>query len=39
VYLRADIRSNYGKVMDTIDAIRTAGVSQLNLLTDNSGTQ
>lgn len=35
VYLRADIRSNYGKVMDTIDAIRVAGVSQLNLLTDN----
>ena len=34
VYLRADERSNYGKVMDTIDAIRTAGVSQLNLLTD-----
>jgi len=33
VYLRADARSNYGKVMDTIDAIRTAGVSQLNLLT------
>jgi len=33
VYLRADSRSNYGKVMDTIDAIRTAGVSQLNLLT------
>jgi biopolymer transport protein ExbD/biopolymer transport protein TolR len=36
VYLRADIRSNYGRVMDTIDAIRTAGVSQLNLLTDNT---
>ncbi len=35
VYLRADIRANYGKVMDTIDAIRVAGVSQLNLLTDN----
>ena len=35
VYMRADIRANYGKVMDTIDAIRTAGVSQLNLLTDN----
>ena len=26
VYLRADIRSNYGKVRDTIDAIRVAGV-------------
>jgi len=36
VYLRGDIRANYGKVMDTIDAIRTAGVSQLNLLTDNT---
>jgi biopolymer transport protein TolR len=35
VYLRADIRANYGKVMDTIDAIRVVGVSQLNLLTDN----
>jgi biopolymer transport protein ExbD/biopolymer transport protein TolR len=34
VYLRADTRANYGKVMDTIDAIRTAGVSQLNLMTD-----
>jgi biopolymer transport protein TolR len=34
VYMRADIRASYGKVMDTIDAIRTAGVSQLNLLTD-----
>jgi biopolymer transport protein TolR len=33
VYMRADQRANYGKVMDTIDAIRTAGVSQLNLLT------
>jgi len=34
VYLRADTRANYGKVMDTIDGIRVAGVSQLNLLTD-----
>ena len=33
VYLRADQRANYGKVMDTIDAIRTAGVSEVNLLT------
>jgi biopolymer transport protein TolR len=33
VYLRADERANYGKVMDTIDGIRTAGVSQINLLT------
>ncbi|HEY4010079.1 MAG TPA: biopolymer transporter ExbD [Acidobacteriaceae bacterium] len=35
VYMRADERANYGKVMDTIDALRTGGVSQLNLLTDN----
>jgi biopolymer transport protein TolR len=33
VYLRADQRANYGKVMDTIDSIRTAGVSEVNLLT------
>jgi len=39
VYLRADTRANYGKVMDTIDAIRTAGVSQLNLMTDMSADQ
>ena len=36
VYMRADNRANYGKVMDAIDAVRTAGVSQLGLLTDNS---
>jgi biopolymer transport protein ExbD/biopolymer transport protein TolR len=34
VFLRADSRANYGKVMDTIDSIRTAGVSQLGMLTD-----
>jgi biopolymer transport protein ExbD/biopolymer transport protein TolR len=34
VYLRADTRANYGKVMDTVDAVRVAGVSQLNLMTD-----
>ena len=39
VYLRADIRSSYGVVMDTIDAIRVAGVSQLNLLTDNTNSE
>jgi biopolymer transport protein TolR len=39
VYLRADIRSNYGVVMDTIDAVRGAGVSQLNLLTDMNSTE
>src|SRR6201992_29362 len=35
VYLRADQRANYGKVMDTIDALRVGGGSPLNLLTDH----
>src|ERR1700678_2804566 len=34
LYLRADIRANYGKVMDTVDGIRTAGVSELGLITE-----
>ena len=34
VFMRADIRANYGKVMDAVDQIRTAGVSNLVLLTD-----
>jgi biopolymer transport protein TolR len=34
VYIRADVRANYGKVMDTVDGIRTAGVSQLGLITE-----
>ena len=34
VFLRADARANYGKVMDAVDGIRTAGVSQLGLLTE-----
>jgi biopolymer transport protein ExbD/biopolymer transport protein TolR len=34
VYLRADQRANYGKVMDAVDGIRTAGVSELGLLTE-----
>jgi biopolymer transport protein TolR len=38
VYLRADIRSNYGKVMDAIDQIRAAGVSNMGLLTDMADT-
>jgi len=40
VYMRADVRANYGKVMDAVDGIRSAGVSQLGLLTekrDDSG--
>ena len=35
VYFRADTRANYGDVMTAIDALRTGGVSQLNLLTDS----
>jgi biopolymer transport protein ExbD len=34
VYLRADARSNYGVVMDTIDNIRTSGVDTLGVLTE-----
>ena len=34
VFLRADIRANYGKVMDAVDGVRAAGVSQLGLLTE-----
>jgi biopolymer transport protein ExbD/biopolymer transport protein TolR len=34
VFMRADTRSNYGKVMDAVDGIRSAGVSQLGLLTE-----
>jgi biopolymer transport protein TolR len=29
-------RANFGKVEDTIDALRTAGVNQLNLMTDKT---
>jgi len=34
VFLRADNRATYSKVMDAIDGIRAAGVSQLGLLTE-----
>ena len=34
VYMRADARANYGKVMDAVDGVRSAGVSQLGLLTE-----
>ena len=40
VYMRADSRANYGKVMDAVDGIRSAGVNQLGLLSekrDDSG--
>jgi biopolymer transport protein ExbD/biopolymer transport protein TolR len=33
VYFRADARASYGTVMNAIDAIRTAGVENLGLLT------
>jgi biopolymer transport protein ExbD/biopolymer transport protein TolR len=34
VFLRADNRAHYGAVMDAVDGIRAAGVSQLGLLTE-----
>ena len=34
VYLRADNRALYGRVMDAVDGIRAAGVSQLGMLTE-----
>jgi biopolymer transport protein TolR len=36
VFFRADNRAPYGKVMDAIDGIRAAGVSQLGLLTEKT---
>jgi biopolymer transport protein ExbD/biopolymer transport protein TolR len=39
VYLRADTRANFGKVEDTIDALRSAGVNSLNLMTDKTALQ
>ena len=36
VYMRADQRANYGKVMDAVDGIRSAGVNQLGLLTEKN---
>ena len=33
VFLRGDVRANYGKVMDAVDGVRSAGVSELALLT------
>ena len=38
VFLRADQRANYGKVMDAVDQIRAAGVSNLGLLTEKKET-
>jgi biopolymer transport protein ExbD len=34
VYLKADARARFESVTDTIDALRTAGVDQLGLLTE-----
>ncbi len=34
VFLRADVRANYGKVMDAVDGVRSAGVSELGLITE-----
>jgi biopolymer transport protein ExbD len=33
VYFRADSRAHYGTVMDAIDAVRTAGVEEVGMLT------
>jgi biopolymer transport protein ExbD len=35
IYFRADERANYGTVEDAIDAVRTAGVEEIGLLTEN----
>ena len=37
VYFRADQRAHYGAVEDAIDAVRTAGVEEVGLLTDQHG--
>ncbi|GGH03065.1 ExbD/TolR family protein [Silvibacterium dinghuense] len=34
VYFRADARSHYGTVEDAVDAVRTAGVDEVGLLTE-----
>ena len=33
VYFRSDARAHYGTVMDAIDAVRTAGVEEVGMLT------
>jgi biopolymer transport protein ExbD len=38
VYFRSDARAHYGTVMDAIDAVRTAGVDEVGLLTENRTT-
>ena len=34
VFVKADARANYGKVVDVVDNLRAAGVDQLGLLTE-----
>jgi biopolymer transport protein TolR len=34
VYVRADARARYGSLVEAVDALRTAGVDQLGLLTE-----
>jgi biopolymer transport protein TolR len=34
VFLKADARAHYGKVVEVVDNVRAAGVDQLGLLTD-----
>ena len=36
VYFRADARAHYGSVEDAIDAVRTAGVEEVGLLTEQA---
>ncbi len=38
IYMRADARAHYGNVMDAIDGVRTAGVDQLGILTEQANT-
>jgi biopolymer transport protein ExbD len=35
VFFRSDERAHYGTVMDAIDAVRTTGVDEVGLLTEN----
>jgi len=35
VFFRSDARAHYGTVMDAIDAVRTSGVDEVGLLTEN----
>ena len=38
IYLRADARAKYGTVTDAIDDVRTAGVDEVGLLTEQRQT-